>query len=126
MLGVHWEENGPPEWADLAADLESLHSPPAASLGPTVPMRGAVLAPPRARDSRTTSSTGDTSVLPAATVQLAAQTGTFSLRGELMHAFVSYRVETEGGWGGMSSLLANKVRALSMGEEELKIPQHGW
>ena len=53
--------------------------------------------------------------------------GTFSLRGELMHAFVSYRVATEGPAGnGLSGLLAQKIRVLSMQQEGLKIPRHGW
>ena len=53
---------------------------------------------------------------------------TFSLRGELMHVFVSYRVATEGVVGnGISILLAEKIRELSMDrEQELQIPQHGW
>ena len=56
--------------------------------------------------------------------------GTFSLRKELMHAFissVSYRVATEGPVAnGISGLLAQKIRSLSMHEEGLKIPRHGW
>ena len=50
----------------------------------------------------------------------------FSLRGELMHCFISYRVTTEGEAGnGLSGLLAERIRALSM-EQELQIPQHGF
>jgi len=53
--------------------------------------------------------------------------GTFQLRGELMHAFVSYRVATEGPAGnGLSGLLAQKIRVLSMQQEGLNIPRHGW
>ena len=93
--GIHLEENGQQasgEWTDLATDLDCLHSPPAASLGRTITMRGAVLASLRAMDTGITSasqhsSTGDMSLMPAATVQLAAQTGSFRLRGELMHAY---------------------------------------
>ena len=54
--------------------------------------------------------------------------GKFALRGELMHAFfVSYRVATEGKEGnGISGLLAQKIRSLSMHEKELQLPRHGW
>ena len=53
--------------------------------------------------------------------------GAFSLRGTLMHAFVSYRVSTEGPTGnGLSGLLAQKIRSLSMHEEGLQIPRHGF
>ncbi|KAJ1491967.1 hypothetical protein T484DRAFT_1772740, partial [Baffinella frigidus] len=54
--------------------------------------------------------------------------GNFSLRGELMHVFVSYRVATEGAAGnGMSILVAEKIRALSMDNRlELQIPRDGW
>ena len=53
--------------------------------------------------------------------------GKFMLRGELMHAFVSYRVATEGKCGnGISGLLAQKIRSLSMHEKELQLPRHGW
>jgi hypothetical protein len=51
----------------------------------------------------------------------------FSLRGELMHAFVSYRVATEGPAGnGLSGLVAQKIRSLSRNEERLQLPRHGW
>ena len=57
--------------------------------------------------------------------------GTFSMRGALMHAFVSYRVATEGQGGngngnGLSGLLAQKIRSLSMHEKGLQLPRHGW
>jgi len=52
---------------------------------------------------------------------------TFSLRGEMMHCFISYRVATEGDAGnGMSGLLADKIRTLSMDRaQELQIPRQG-
>ena len=55
--------------------------------------------------------------------------GQFSLNGELMHAFVSYRVATEGPDGdgnGLSGLLAQKIRSLSLLEEGLQIPRNGY
>jgi len=57
--------------------------------------------------------------------------GKFSMRGDLMHAFVSYRVAAEGKGGngngnGLSGLLARKIRSLSMHEKELQLPRHGW
>jgi hypothetical protein len=53
------------------------------------------------------------------------------MRGELMHAFVSYRVATEGksangNGNGLSGLLAQKIRSLSMHEKGLQLPRHGW
>jgi len=134
MLGIHWQDNAQPasgQFTDLGMgmlgihspdlDLARLHIPPAASTGRTVSMRGAVLAPPRA--NRTTE---DMRVLPDSSM---LPRGTFSLRGELMHVFVSYRVETEGGEGngnGVSGLLAESIRKLSMHKEGLQIPQPGW
>ncbi|KAJ1478342.1 hypothetical protein T484DRAFT_1817983, partial [Baffinella frigidus] len=84
-------------------------------------MRGAALAP---------DSSGNTAIVAHPTggdIQELPQ-NTFSLRGSLMHAFVSYRASTEGIEGnGMSGLLAEKIRALSMDStQELKIPRHGW
>ena len=89
-------------------------------------LRGAVLAldsPSNTTSVSHPSAVEDTGVLPAVT---ALPRGTFSLRGQLMHAF--YRVSTEGSVGnGMSSLLAEKIRELSMDREQaLQIPQHGW
>jgi hypothetical protein len=57
--------------------------------------------------------------------------GSFSLRGEMMHVFLSYRVGTEGDGGNgsnLSGLLAEGIRALSMDnmKPELQIPQQGW
>ncbi|KAJ1483871.1 hypothetical protein T484DRAFT_1798671, partial [Baffinella frigidus] len=53
--------------------------------------------------------------------------GTFTLRGELMHAFISYRVATEGPAGnGLSGLITRKIRSLSILEEGLRLPRHGW
>jgi hypothetical protein len=53
--------------------------------------------------------------------------GNFSLRGELLHVFVCYRVAAEGPTGnGLSSLLAARIRALSLDpRNELQIPRHG-
>ena len=52
---------------------------------------------------------------------------TFSLRGELMHVFLSYRVTSEGEAGnGLSGLLAEKVKWLSMDtSQKMQIPRHG-
>lgn len=52
----------------------------------------------------------------------------FSLRGELIHCFVSYRVNTEGPKSnGLSGLIANKIRALSLDAQHgVDIPRHGW
>ena len=55
----------------------------------------------------------------------------FSMRGELVHVCVSYRVATEGtgrngNGNGLSGLLAQKIRSLSMHEKRLQIPRHGW
>ena len=126
---LHWQANEQPasrQMTDLGVDMEILLSPPAQVWGFAVP---SPLAPPTANptaiDSRS-SSTEDRLLPASAKVSRSAR---FSLRGELMHAFISYRVETEGDTGrgnGMSGLLAQKVRALSMDEEGLKIPQYGW
>jgi hypothetical protein len=78
------------------AQLEGMDSPPAASrLGNSASMRGAVLAPAThpAVSHPSTDVAEDMLGLPAWVV---LPKGTFSLRGELMHAFVSYRVATEG------------------------------
>ena len=69
--------------------------PPAAS-SQFVPMRGAVLAPISEIFTVSHPGTGgaeDMRVLPTSTY---ATRGRFSLRGELFHCFVSYRVVTEG------------------------------
>ena len=78
-----------------------------------VSMRGAVLEPP-----------AEAINIPASLVIR----GQFSLRGELMHAFVSYRVTTEGPAGNkLSGRLAEKIRALSTdSRHQLHIPRHGW
>ena len=53
--------------------------------------------------------------------------GKFSLRGELMHVFISYRVGTEGKAGnGLAGLIAQKIRSLSRNEKGLQLPRHGW
>ncbi|KAJ1481436.1 hypothetical protein T484DRAFT_1807373 [Baffinella frigidus] len=114
-----------PGWSVQETETDRFR-PPAASLVRTiskcVSMRGAVLAldPPA-----NTPSTGDTSGIPTS---LVLPRGTFNLRGEMTHAFVSYRVATEGGAGnGLSGLLAEKIRALSIDNtQELQIPRHGW
>jgi len=52
----------------------------------------------------------------------------FSLGGELIHVFVSYRVETEGPLGNrLSGRIAERIRALSMDsrQEGLQIPRNG-
>jgi hypothetical protein len=114
--------------SDLETEMDGPPTP-AASLGANsfVSMRGAVLAldPPANTTSVSHPSVVDSSVIHAVT---ALPRSGFSLRGQLMHTFVSYRVLTEGDVGnGMSSLLAVKIRELSMDrEQELQIPQHGW
>ena len=54
--------------------------------------------------------------------------GKFSLRGELFHAFVSYRVASEGPKGnGLAQRVASRIRALSLEspkDEHLQIPRH--
>ena len=53
--------------------------------------------------------------------------GKFSMRGELIHVFLSYRFSAEGpGANGLSGLLAQRIRSLSMHERALQLPQHGW
>ena len=117
------------EETDLDTEMERMDSPPAASLGRNslVSMRGAVLAPVSPANTTSGSHPTAESVLP--TVAMLPRS-MFSLRGELMHVFVSYRVTTEGGAGnGMSGLLAAKIRALSVDStsaQELRIPRHGW
>ncbi|KAJ1479745.1 hypothetical protein T484DRAFT_2022949, partial [Baffinella frigidus] len=80
-------------------------------------MRGAVLAPVPGREE-------DFRVLPASAV---LPRGSFSMRGELMHAFISYRVVTEGPAGNrLAELVAFKIRSLSREVKELNLPAHGW
>eukprot|EP00290_Baffinella_frigidus_P026106 CAMPEP_0180238110 /NCGR_PEP_ID=MMETSP0987-20121128/30738_1 /TAXON_ID=697907 /ORGANISM="non described non described, Strain CCMP2293" /LENGTH=188 /DNA_ID=CAMNT_0022204581 /DNA_START=267 /DNA_END=829 /DNA_ORIENTATION=- len=56
----------------------------------------------------------------------------FTLRGELMHAFVSYRRRTEGGategpsGNGLAGMVSAKIRSMSTDSKELQIPRHGW
>jgi hypothetical protein len=121
-----------PGWAGLLEDFQTdeeaplvdLHDPRAASNFQT--MRGAVLEVGRVPSVRiahpTTGETGDTFSLAVHPLP-----GKFSLRGELMHAFISYRVATEGAGGnGLSGRISERIRALSMdGMQELQIPQHG-
>ena len=91
-----------------------------------VSMRGAVLevgrVPSNGITHPTIEETGDISSSMAGTLK-----GNFTLRGQLMHVFVSYRVETEGGAGnGLSGSIAERIRALSLdSRQELRIPQHG-
>jgi len=101
----------------LHADLE--HASHASSPGSESVRRS----PSPLRSHPTTGGTGGAHLLPLR--------GNFSLRGELMHAFVSYRVATEGkgrngNGNGLSGLLAQKIRSLSMHEKGLQLPRHGW
>ena len=114
------------------SDLETYpDSPPTpvASLGPSsfITMRGAVLAldPPGTTVSHPSSFHGR---VPSEVDALTAlPRSDFNLRGEMMHCFVSYRVASEGEFGnGISGLLAEKIRELSMHEDALRIPQHGF
>jgi len=117
------------EEMDLDAELEGIGSAPAAHGATslrrrTVSMRGAAMALDLHGNTTASPTAGDTRVphirmLPRST---------FSLRGQLMHVFVSYRVATEGALGnGMSGLLAEKIRTLSMDRsQELQIPRQGW
>jgi len=55
----------------------------------------------------------------------------FSLRGEMIHAFISYCASTEGPAGnGFGDLVAVRIRALSLESSEddgnLRIPKHAW
>ncbi|KAJ1487096.1 hypothetical protein T484DRAFT_1787681 [Baffinella frigidus] len=52
----------------------------------------------------------------------------FSLRGELMHAFISYCASTEGPAGNrLADLVAAKIRSMSTSTHlDLQIPQYGW
>ena len=91
-----------------------------------VSMRGAVLEVGRVPSYRVAHPTnGETGGTLSLTVF--PLTGKFSLRNELMHAFISYRVATEGGEGnGLSGKISERIRSLSMdGTQELQIPQHG-
>ncbi|KAJ1489288.1 hypothetical protein T484DRAFT_1937432 [Baffinella frigidus] len=58
----------------------------------------------------------------------AALPAQFSIRGELCHAFISYRANTEGpGGNGLAERIAIRIRSLSVGGvPELKIPRTGW
>jgi hypothetical protein len=60
--------------------------------------------------------------------QLLVQPTKFTLRSELLHVFISYRVATEGPKGnGLSSELYRTVRALSLDMgQDLNIPSYGW
>jgi len=50
-----------------------------------------------------------------------------TLNREIMHAFVSYRVETEGPAGNaLAEQIAQKIRVMSTKKTDLKIPEHGW
>ena len=126
-------------------------SRPLADLNRCISLRGAVMAPGE-RPTVThpgTEGPGDVRILPA----LAVLRGNFSLRGVLMHGFVSYRVATEGmifflvllfcpsrtpetahpdacagsKGNGLAELVATKVRSISTDPKyELQIPRHGW
>ena len=71
-------------------------------------------------------STGQNGVMPP--LPTAGKPGQFSMKGELMHVFVSYRVNTEGPEGsGLAGRIADKIRSLSMDPRlELQIPRQGW
>jgi len=71
--------------------------------------------------------TGDVGLDEAVTVP--ALRGKFSMRGPLFHAFVCYRVATEGPVGNrLSGRISERIRTLSLEspEDKLKIPRHGW
>jgi len=112
---------------DLETDPDT-PPPPATSLARYnfVSMRGAVLAlnPPESTSIASHPTTWHTSAVQEV---VALPRSAFTLRGQLFHSFISYRVTTEGAAGnGMSGLLAEKIRAFSMDRTlELHIPQHG-
>ena len=117
------------EEMDQATELERIDSPPAAHgasflSGRTVSERGAVMALDLHGNSTASPTTGDTRVPHVVRLPRSS----FNLRGEMMHVFVSYRVTTEGALGnGMSGLLAEKIRTLSMDRsQEVQIPRQGW
>ena len=116
------------EQMDQETELERIDSPPAAhgatSLGQAVSMRGAAMALDLHGNTPASPAAGDSGVPHVVMLPRS----TFNMRGELMHLFISYRVATEGAVGnGMSGLLAEKIRTLSMDRSlELPIPQHGW
>ncbi|KAJ1474812.1 hypothetical protein T484DRAFT_1830917 [Baffinella frigidus] len=116
----------PSSEADLEEYLHDDPSQPAALPGRSPPfrvtsLRGAALALRVAHPS-----TGETrDDLSLAVLPLSDN---FRLRGELIHVFVSYRVNTEGPSGNrLSGRISERIRALSMdSRQELQIPQHGW
>jgi hypothetical protein len=117
------------EEMDLNTELEGIGSAPTAhgatSLSPrTVSMRGAAMALDLRGNTTASPTAGDTRVPHI----MMLPRSTFSLRAQLMHVFVSYRVSSEGALGnGMSGLLAEKMRTLSMDRsKELQIPRQGW
>ena len=118
------------EEMDLGTELERIESAPAARGATplqrrTVSMRGAVMALDPHGNTTASPTAGETR-MPHIVRRLPRSA--FSLRGELMHVFVSYRVTAEGTVGnGMSGLLAEKIRTLSMDRsQELQIPRQGW
>ena len=114
----------PHQQTDPDLDLERQESPAAGF----ITMRGVVLAtdPPANQTSVSHPTTGDSPGRQLPTSMVLPRRS-FQLRGELMHCFVSYRVNTEGSLGnGLSGLLAEKIRALSMDKgQDLHIPRHG-
>jgi len=105
---------------NLRADT-SIHAPASAALLP----RGKVsLRADLGHASSPASGMGRTPTIRThPTSESAPSSMVFSLRGEMMHAFVS----TEGPEGtGLSGLVAQKIRSLSMHEKALQLPQQGW
>ncbi|KAJ1495407.1 hypothetical protein T484DRAFT_1762669 [Baffinella frigidus] len=119
----------PSEIPDRNGEGDSQPAPPLATSPPgshavrsgwsaDISMRGAVLAP-----GSHPGGPEDIGVI----VRWVLPRGTFTMRGELMHAFVSYRVETEGSSGNrLAEALAAKIRSLSVENKDCKIPRHGW
>jgi hypothetical protein len=104
---------GPSLESDQAAWFDQMSRPPTATSQPPAVSHPAAAGP------------GDRIVLPCSAV---VPQGVFSMRGSLMHVFVSYRVNTEGPEGnGMSGRVADACRAMSMdSRHQLKLPEHGW
>ena len=121
---VFTEGGGPDDaWSRLVLPQPG----PGSSVKTALTIRGAVMAlePPTNGPSISHPITGGTRDIPTS---LVLPRGTFNLRGEMTHVFVSYRVSTEGGGGnGLSGLLAEKIRALSVDNtHDLHIPRCGW
>ena len=113
--------------SDLETDPDCPLSPVASNQS-FITMRGAVLALDPPGNATTVSHPSSFRRVPSEVDGLTTlPLGEFNLREELMHCFISYRVATEGDAGnGMSGLLAEKIRELSMHEDGLRIPEHGF